>query len=268
VNLEFWNKNEVFLNLRKYLQEGIFVRPEVIHVSGVPSHLVDSIVTHLNFPLLYTKNNNPSYKLLIKSIVKVDSSIKFNELLEILQKLHYKRSEYVSDIGEYMVRGDTITIYPYAYDRNIKISFFDKEVEDIRLSDRVDPTEFKNIKSFYLFNNSFLLDNIDKLLFESNSNDFKNVLLIFSNDKEHLSKEDLVFHFDYSFPPIYLSHLELLRKDIHTYLDKGYEVYTNIDKEEVFENKHVKHIDIDVSSGFIDNTSKYFSSEKRSLWKY
>lgn len=263
VNLEFWNKNEVFLNLRKYLHEGIFVRPEVIHVTGVPSHLIDSIVTHLNFPILYTKNNNQSYKLLIKSITKVDSSIKFNELTDLLEKLHYKRSEYVSEIGEYMVRGDTVTIYPYAYDRNIKVSFFDKEVEDIRLTDRVDPTEFNKIKSFYLFNNSFLLDNIDKELFESNSNEFKNVLLIFSNDKENLGKEENIFHFDYSFPPIYLSHLELLRKDIETYLGKGYEVYTNIDKEEIFGSVKVKHIDIDVSSGFIDNTSKIlFLSEK------
>jgi transcription-repair coupling factor (superfamily II helicase) len=156
VNLEFWNKNEVFLNLRKYLHEGIFVRPEVIHVTGVPSHLIDSIVTHLNFPILYTKNNNQSYKLLIKSITKVDSSIKFNELTDLLEKLHYKRSEYVSEIGEYMVRGDTVTIYPYAYDRNIKVSFFDKEVEDIRLTDRVDPTEFNKIKSFYLLSLSYL----------------------------------------------------------------------------------------------------------------
>lgn len=263
VNLEFWNKNEVFLNLRKYLHEGIFVRPEVIHVSGVPSHLIDSIVTHLNFPILYTKNNNPSYKLLIKSITKVDKDIKYKELLDLLERLHYKRSEYISDIGEYMVRGDTITIYPYAYDRNIKVSFFDKEVEEIRLTDRVDPTEFSKIKSFYLFNNSFLLDNIDKELFESNSNEFKNVLLIFSNDKEHLSKEDHVFHFDYAFPPIYLSHLELLRKDIQNYQEKGYEVYTNIDKEEIFGSVKVKHMDIDVSSGFIDNSSKIlFLSEK------
>jgi len=162
-----------------------------------------------------------------------------------------------------MVRGDTITIYPYAYDRNIKVSFFDKEVEEIRLTDRVDPTEFSKIKSFYLFNNSFLLDNIDKELFESNSNEFKNVLLIFSNDKEHLSKEDHVFYFDYAFPPIYLSHLELLRKDIQNYQEKGYEVYTNIDKEEIFGSVKVKHIDIDVSSGFIDNSSKIlFLSEK------
>ena len=67
-------------------------------------------------------------------IVK-EGSLKRNDIIELLDKLGYKKTSIVTSTGEYAVRGFIIDAYLFKEDSPIRIEFFGDDVESIRYFD-------------------------------------------------------------------------------------------------------------------------------------
>tara|TARA_B100001142_G_scaffold170032_1_gene169590 strand:+ start:31102 stop:34428 length:3327 start_codon:yes stop_codon:yes gene_type:complete len=67
--------------------------------------------------------------------LKTNDEIPIQELEEMIQKLNFKKVDFVIESGEYSIRGGIIDIYSYADESPYRLEFFDTEIESIRTFD-------------------------------------------------------------------------------------------------------------------------------------
>lgn len=64
--------------------------------------------------------------------IRVKEKLDLKEWLSYLDSIHYERTNYVYEHGQYAIRGNILDIYSYAYTHPIRVELFDVEVEEIR----------------------------------------------------------------------------------------------------------------------------------------
>lgn len=67
--------------------------------------------------------------------IKVGEQLDFDFIDELLNHYKFNRTDFVSEPGEFSVRGGIIDVFSYAYEFPFRISFFGNEVDSIRTFD-------------------------------------------------------------------------------------------------------------------------------------
>jgi len=106
------------------------------------------IVTNLMGYLKYLTDTKVQNKLNIK--LKVGEEINRDNLIELLERLSYKRDTIVTSTGEYAVRGFVIDIFITLSDHPIRIEFFGNTIESIRYFDENTQMSIENISEITL----------------------------------------------------------------------------------------------------------------------
>ncbi len=88
--------------------------------------------------------------------LNVGDEYNFDDLIDKLVSMGYKRQDVAFDTGDFSVKGDIVDIFPVGESSPIKISFFDTEIESIR-SYELDSYKFlDNKKAETIYCNSFI----------------------------------------------------------------------------------------------------------------
>ena len=67
--------------------------------------------------------------------IKVGEQLDFDFIDELLNHYHFSRTDFVSEPGEFSVRGGIIDVFSFAYEHPFRVSFFGNEVDSIRTFD-------------------------------------------------------------------------------------------------------------------------------------
>ena len=223
-----FKQNVEFDKLVKTINQGL--KKDFLVVSGVPIALRETLLNKLHKETgnnyWYSNISTKGIQNLMKSAYYLEEKeITYTKLTEVLDRFKYARVSKASEIGEYSVKGDTIFIKSYGYPVGniIVATFFGDKLEKLELVDDLDHTKKSKLNGFVIFSNGILLDNIERKAIsfygDIKNSEVKDVFLIFAD----LLENDIVF--DFSFPPIYFNHVELLTKDIDRYLNKSFKIY-------------------------------------------
>ena len=94
----------------------------------------------------------PEYYAKMKLNFQCGKSLRRDDMLLQLIEMHYKRSEYEFQRGNFRVRGEVLEIFPaYEEDTAIRIEFFDDEVERLTLFDPLTAKTKKKLEEYTLF---------------------------------------------------------------------------------------------------------------------
>ena len=103
------------------------------------------IVTNLMGFLRYLPDK--SNKLNLEFVLKKDSGLKRDEILDLLDKYGYVRESIVTTTGEYAVRGYIIDVFSPQEEHPIRIEFFGDDIDSIRYFDESTQLSIKEIDS-------------------------------------------------------------------------------------------------------------------------
>ena len=67
--------------------------------------------------------------------IKLDDSISLDFLNEVLFEYHFKRVDFVTEPGEFSVRGGIVDVFSFSHDEPYRLEFFGDEVDSIRTFD-------------------------------------------------------------------------------------------------------------------------------------
>ena len=109
------------------------------------------IVTNLMGYLKYLTDQSVQEKMNI--VLKKGDEINREKLIEILDKLDYKRDTIVTTTGEYAVRGFVIDIFITLEEHPIRVEFFGNTIESIRYFDESSQMSIKEIEEIKLVTN-------------------------------------------------------------------------------------------------------------------
>ena len=125
--------------------------------------------------VLFQKLPSKEYMLSHLEFIETGKEYKLENLLSRFVSMGYEKTEVVSGIGEFSVRGDTLDIFPINEELPVRISFFDDEVESISYFDLATYKLNKTTKQIKIFCNTFL--DIDKSQKEVVKDEIKKDLL-------------------------------------------------------------------------------------------
>ena len=76
----------------------------------------------------------PTKELWKKSSISlsVSTNVSKNSIVEKLDKIGYERNDLVTKTGEYANRGYILDVFPFGFEKPVRIEFFDDEIEEIR----------------------------------------------------------------------------------------------------------------------------------------
>ncbi|MEI6886869.1 MAG: DEAD/DEAH box helicase [bacterium] len=273
-------QNEEFNKLKKLIDQGI--DKDYLVISGVPIALRETLLSKLNVQtgknFWYSNISTKGIQNLIKSAYYLEEKqISFTRLTDILDRFKYSRVVKASEIGEFSVKGDTIFIKSYAYPIGTVIvaTFFGDKLESLELVDEIDHTKKTKITGFVVFSNGILLDNIERKAIsyygDIKNSELNDVFVIFAD----LLETDIIF--DFSYPPIYYNHMDLLTKDIYRYLEKSFTIYFSLPEKKIEKvkellnenqknNKNIKYISNSIASGFVSNSMKVLLLTEKELF--
>ena len=109
------------------------------------------IVTNLMGYLKFLTDQKIQEKMNV--ILKKGDEINREKLIEILDKLDYKRDTIVTTTGEYAIRGFVIDIFVTLEEHPIRVEFFGNEIESIRYFDESTQMSIKEINEIRLVTN-------------------------------------------------------------------------------------------------------------------
>jgi excinuclease ABC subunit B len=132
--------NEQIDRLRHAATRALFERPDVIIIASV------SCIYGIGDPESYADMKIPLHK---------GDTIERDALLRRLIELQYSRNDSAFFRGTFRVKGDTLDIYPaHMEDAAWRLSFFDDELEDIKLFDPLTGEKLDNLESVTVYPNS------------------------------------------------------------------------------------------------------------------
>ena len=106
------------------------------------------VVTNLEGFLKYIPNKE---NLINQDLnIKINDKIKRIDLEDILFKDGYNKTSIVTSTGEYSVRGFIIDLFPYNYDKPLRIEFFGDVVDSIKEFDEESQLSIKNVDSIVI----------------------------------------------------------------------------------------------------------------------
>ncbi len=145
-------------------------------------------------------------KELEKSTLKisVNDKLSLDFVNEVLFEYHFKRTDFVSEPGEFSVRGGILDVFSFSNDEPYRIEFFGDEVDSIRTFDVETQLSVKQVKKISIMQN---VDDSDTL---SNRMSFL----------EYISPKTVIF----------LKNEELLKSAINLLFEKATKSYSEIDQ--------------------------------------
>lgn len=90
-----------------------------------------------------------------RSVFKIQQGDKLSLdfLNEVLFEYHFQKTDFVTEPGEFAVRGGIIDIYSYSHDQPYRIEFFGEEVESIRLFDITSQLTIEKVRQIQIMPN-------------------------------------------------------------------------------------------------------------------
>ena len=210
----------------------------------------------------------------------------YEEIKEILFANGFERVDFVSEPGQFAVRGALIDIFSYSFNNPFRISFFGDEIESINIFDantqlsieKVDFVDiYPDLSSSEDSDGAMVTDILpestlvwmdssdmykDKSFF-SELQKFKNIYMELPLSRQ----EEEVIKFNISPQPVFNKNFELLTEDIRTKIENGYRV--RIYGEKQSQHERLKSIlsqnggifpefisGSNIHNGFIDNDNK------------
>ncbi|MBF6609598.1 MAG: transcription-repair coupling factor [Chryseobacterium sp.] len=89
----------------------------------------------------------------ISHAIKVGDSLDFDFVDELLMHYNFTQADFVSEPGEFSVRGGIVDVFSYANEEPYRITFFGSEVESIKTFDIETQLSKEQIKQFQLVSN-------------------------------------------------------------------------------------------------------------------
>jgi len=129
-----------------------------------------------------------------KSMLKlsVGENISLDFVNELLHEYHFKRTDFVTEPGEFSVRGGIIDVFSFSNDEPYRIEFFDDDVESIRTFDVETQLSSEKLKKINI------MPNVENKLLEENRESFLKYIssktVVFSKNSQLLyTRLDLLF---------------------------------------------------------------------------
>ncbi|AZB34976.1 transcription-repair coupling factor [Chryseobacterium bernardetii] len=85
--------------------------------------------------------------------IKVGDQLDFDFVDELLNHYHFQQTDFVSEPGEFSVRGGIVDVFSYSYEKPYRITFFGNEVESIKTFDIETQLSVDKVKDFQLVSN-------------------------------------------------------------------------------------------------------------------
>jgi transcription-repair coupling factor (superfamily II helicase) len=83
--------------------------------------------------------------------IKVGDQLDFDFVDELLNHYHFQQADFVSEPGEFSVRGGIVDVFSYSYEKPYRITFFGNEVESIKTFDIETQLSVDKVKIFSWF---------------------------------------------------------------------------------------------------------------------
>ncbi len=222
-----------------------------------------------------------SEKALNNSIITISKGDKlsFDFVKEVLFSLSFSKVDFVSQPGEFAIRGGIIDIFSYSDNTPFRIEFFGDEVEDIKKFEVNTQKSVEKIESITVYPNILDENELEKIDFFSFlpkesivwiSNKEKGDTIDIPFKKVYLSSvysdigiDKILFN---TLPqPTFNKNFEVLADDIRTMRDSGYSLYILSESKSQIErltnifssfDLHVSFEYYTIQEGFIDNDTK------------
>ena len=231
----------------------------------------------------------PSEDKIRKSVLKLSAGdeISHDEIVNILFNNGFERVDFVSEPGQFAVRGAIIDIFSYSYSNPVRISFFGDEVESLNMFDCNTQLSVQKVQYAEIFPDIIVSDEdngnvsimdilpADTLFWLDSSAMYadKDFFSLMGNFKRvfleiPLSRQDVdCVRFNISPQPVFNKNFELLTEDIRSCLENGYRVRIYGEKQSQLDR--LRSIlsqngglipefvsDCNIHSGFIDHENK------------
>lgn len=85
--------------------------------------------------------------------IRVGEQLNFDFTEELLHQFHFNLTDFVSEPGEFAVRGGIVDVFSYANEKPYRISFFGNEVESIRIFDIETQLSVEKVEELNLVSN-------------------------------------------------------------------------------------------------------------------
>lgn len=207
--------------------------------------------------------------------------ISFDELSDKLFSAGFVKVDFVSQPGEFAMRGSIIDLFSYNNDKPFRIDFFGDEVEDIKLFEVNTQRSLESLEVADIYPNItetseetvsfFELLPDDAVLWISGFDDFDEKISGSQHKKvflSHIRKDhnyDGEVTFDTAPQPVFNKNFELLSQDIQDKTAAGYNIYIMSENRTQIERLRnilsdnsilLNYVEFTLYEGFIDNDSK------------
>ncbi|PWL39550.1 transcription-repair coupling factor [Flagellimonas aquimarina] len=161
--------------------------------------------------------------------IKLEDTLSLDFLNEVLFEYQFKRVDFVTEPGEFSVRGGIVDVFSFSHDEPYRIEFFGDEVESIRTFDVETQLSTEKVKRITIIPN---VEN--KFLQESRESFLK-----------YISPKTIIFS----------KNLGLVYDRIHSFFEKAEESFTKLSEE----IKHAKPEELFVNSELLKSQLQNFS---------
>lgn len=254
---------------------------------------VDSVVLvtypdSLKEKVLADKDLNKSY-----FIIKKGDQLSHQFIKDLLISFSFDRVDFISEPGEFALRGSIIDIFSYADNKPYRLEFFGDEVEDIKVFDTNTQRSIEEVKEMELCPNifdhesdveredifTFLPEDLviwisdpDELL-RREKDDMEGIMdkmtafnkLYMSSSLQSNIKYDKEIRFNTSPQPLFKKNFDILADDIRNRMDEGYQIFIMSENENqiarlknIFESFGLTpdFVNYTIHEGFVESDNK------------
>ncbi|MBP5539445.1 MAG: transcription-repair coupling factor [Bacteroidales bacterium] len=246
---------------------------ESLFIVSYPFALEEKILSMRHFKPLATLN--------------VGQEISHETITNLLYKYGFERVDFVSDPGQYAIRGGIIDIFSYSMNQPYRLAFFGNEIEKISVFDCNTQLSIENISQADIYpsfftneeeNKEFILENLPKdALFWLESVDLykensfypfvENYRRVFLTPPVERNKSISIIPFHIAAQPVFHKNFEWMIEDIRSKTEYGYKVMVFGEKKQqldrlssiIIQNNGVQPEFIpgkNLHEGFIDHDSR------------
>jgi len=163
-------------------------------------------------------------KFLIELKAYKQKSITYTSLLAVIQRT-YTRVKKVTEIGEYAVTGDIVSIWPVGYLEPVRIEFFGEEVEKMYRYHVILGQKLESVEKIYLSTYK-ISDRAEIKAITVDNNGNKGGHYIFTPYLSNILEDEEIktVETDYTYPSLYWQRLDLFKKEIERLVELKYQV--------------------------------------------
>lgn len=244
-----WDKSPVVSREGSYV-----ITPELLQKKPVSSTVIVTYKEAIEERVLRPKTIRSSILLLRKG-----ESLSHSSISEVLFGEGFRKADFVTEPGEFALRGSLVDIFSFADEQPIRIDFFGDEIESIR---HFNPDNQLSIGS--PLREVAIYPNLDEIGMENEHADFQDILpegtTLWDLRDNILEKED-----DGILPqPPFAKNFELLSDDIVHHQIQGYQVTILSPNEsqtrrlkEILRGVKPEFLPLSLHEGYIDKNSKH-----------